>query len=151
EHGLEDHERLMRDGRRIDVGRCDAHVLQPEVVQAADDAPMVRAERHGIADDYPLHADQAHHDEALHDGAQDVLATGKASVKEAEAGGHQQDQSRCRQHPGSIAAIDLRHEYTPSPFLFETNLAAAPRLNVTDRLRKDYFRVNAEFPERSRS
>ena len=62
------------------------------------------AEGQRVADDGPENGDQAHHGEALHHGAEDVLAAHQAAVEERQAGaGHQQDQGGGDQHPGVVA------------------------------------------------
>ena len=57
-----------------------------------------------IADDRPDDGDQAHHGEALHHGAEDVLLAHQAAVEERQSGaGHQQHQRGGDQHPGVVA------------------------------------------------
>jgi hypothetical protein len=76
---------------------------QEEVLEAADESVAV-AEGQRVADDGPEDGDQAHHGEALHHGAEDVLFADQAAVEESQAGtGHQQDQGRGDQHPGVVA------------------------------------------------
>ena len=88
------HWKIMNDssGMPGPVRECPgaADVLQAKVVQIADDAALVRPERQRVADDHPLHADEPHHDEALHDGAEHVLAADKPRVEEAESRRHEQ-------------------------------------------------------------
>ena len=80
-----------------------ADAAQKEVLEAADERVAV-AEGQRIADDGPEDGDQAHHGEALHHGAEDVLLAHQAAVEERQAGaGHQQHQRRGDQHPGVVA------------------------------------------------
>ena len=54
----------------------------------------------GVAHDGPQDRDQSHHGEALHHGAEDVLASHQAAVEQGQPGsGHQQHQRRGNQHP----------------------------------------------------
>ena len=72
EHELVDHVGLLGDGGRVvGVGR-QADAVQKKVLKAADEAVAV-AEGQRVADDGPENGDQAHHGEALHHGAEDVL------------------------------------------------------------------------------
>ena len=53
-----------------------------------------------IADDGPKNGDQAHHGEALHHGAEDVLFADQAAVEEGQTGsGHEQNECCGDQHP----------------------------------------------------
>ena len=62
------------------------------------------AEGQRVADDGPENGDQAHHGEALHHGAEDVLPAHQAAVEKRQAGaGHQQHQRGRDQHPGVVA------------------------------------------------
>ena len=73
------------------------------MLEAADE-PVAVAEGERVADDGPENGDQAHHGEALHHGAEDVLLAHQAAIEERQAGaGHQQDQSGGGEHPGVVA------------------------------------------------
>jgi hypothetical protein len=103
EHQLVDHQGLLGNGGGVvEVGR-EADALEEEVLEAADE-PVAVAEGQRVADDGPENGDQAHHGEALHHGAEDVLLAHQAAVEERQSGaGHQQDQGGGGQHPGVIA------------------------------------------------
>ena len=103
EHELVDHVGLLGNGGGVvGIGR-EAHAAQEEVLEAADEDVAV-AEGQRVADDGPENGDQAHHGEALHHGAEDVLLAHQAAVEERQAGaGHQQDQGGGDQHPGVVA------------------------------------------------
>src|SRR5712664_1240780 len=82
EHHLEKHEGLVRDGggvRRVGLG---SHPAQPYPLEAADDAPLVGAERQAIAPEHPLDGDEREDDEAVHQGPERVLLPHHAAVEE---------------------------------------------------------------------
>ena len=109
EHQLIDHERLLGNGGGVIGIGSEANALQEEVLEAAD-KPVAVAEGQRVADDGPENGDQAHHREALHHGAEDVLLAHQAAVEERQAGaGHQQNQGGGGQHPGVVAG-ELRVE-----------------------------------------
>ena len=91
EHHLKHHEGLVRDRRSvIRIGRC-TDAREPRPGEAADDSPAVdvRPERERIAPEDPLHADQAKHDKAVHDGGEDVLLADEAAIEESKRRRHQ--------------------------------------------------------------
>jgi hypothetical protein len=103
EHELVDHEGLLGDGGGVVGVRRDADAAQEEVLKASDEG-VAMAEGQRVADNGPENGDQAHHGEALHHGAQDVLLADQAAVEERQTGsGHQQDQGGGGQHPGVVA------------------------------------------------
>ena len=103
EHELVDHVGLLGNGGRVVGVGGEAHAAEEEMLEAPDEAVAV-PEGERITDDGPDDGDQAHHGEALHHGAEDVLPADQAAVEEREAGtGHQQDQGRGDQHPGVVA------------------------------------------------
>ena len=62
------------------------------------------AEGERVADDGPDDGDQAHHGEALHHGAEDVLPADEAAIEEGETGsGHEQDEGGGDEHPCVVA------------------------------------------------
>ena len=102
EHELVDHVGLLRNcGRVVGIGR-QAHAAQENVLESANKAGAVRkGER--VSHDCPEDRDQAHHGEALHHGAENVLAAHQSAVEQGQAGsGHQQHQRRRDQHPGIV-------------------------------------------------
>jgi len=107
EHHLEEHVGLVRDGGCVvGVGR-EAHVVQPDPLQAADQMELVRSEREAIPPQDPLDADEAQNEKTVHDGRQHVLAANEPAIEEAEGRRHQHDERRRRQYPCGIAAIDF--------------------------------------------
>ena len=103
EHELVDHEGLLGNGGGVVGVGAEGDAAQEEVLKAADEAVAV-AKGQRVADDGPENGDQAHHGEALHHGAEDVLAAHQAAVEERQAGaGHQQHQGGGDQHPGVVA------------------------------------------------
>ena len=103
EHELIDHVGLLRNGGGvIGIGRR-ADAVQEQVAQVADERRAF-AERQAVADHGPQHGDHRHQDEAVHHGAEHVLAPHQAAVKQRQAGaGHHQDQRGADQHPGVVA------------------------------------------------
>ncbi len=90
EHELVDHVGLLRDGAGVvGIGRA-ADAVQKQVAEIAEEGRAF-AEREAVADDGPQHADDGHQDEAVHHGAEDVLAADQAAVekRQARAGHHQ--------------------------------------------------------------
>jgi hypothetical protein len=62
-----------------------------------------------VADDDPLHGDDSHHDEVLHQHAENVFRADQPAVEQEHArNGHEQYQRRRRQHPGGVARINFR-------------------------------------------
>jgi hypothetical protein len=103
EHQLVDHEALLGDGAAVVGIGIEADAAQEGVLQSADEA-VARAEGQRVADHGPENGDQAHHGEALHHGAEDVLAAHQAAIEKDQAGsGHHQDQGGRDQHPGIVA------------------------------------------------
>ena len=102
EHELIDHVGLFRNrGCIIGIG-SKAYAAQEDVFESADKAVAVgKGQR--VSNDCPEDRDQAHHGEALHHGAEDVLAPYEAAVEQREAGaGHQQHKGGGDQHPGVV-------------------------------------------------
>jgi hypothetical protein len=100
---LVDHVRLFGDGRGVLGVGSETHAAQEEVVEAADEG-VAMAECEGVAGHRPQNGDQSHHGEALHHGAENVLAADQSAVEKGQAGtGHQQDQGRGNKHPGIVA------------------------------------------------
>ena len=116
EHHLEDHERLVRDGggvvRRWAPRRRPSGTTQSRLPITR---PDVRAERQAVADEHPLHADQAHDHEALHQDREHVLPAHQPAVEERQPRRHQQHQRGARQHPGRVAGVDGRRTAAPRP------------------------------------
>ena len=111
EHHLEYHERLVGYGGGVGVRWRQPHVLEAEPGEIADDAALAGAEGQGVADDHPLDAHQPDDDEALHDGAEHVLAAREARVEEAEARRHEHDERGGHEEPRSITAVYIyRHD-----------------------------------------
>ncbi len=102
EHELVDHVGLLGDGGRV-LRWPQADAAQEHVVQPADERVAV-PEGQRIAGDGPQDGDQAHHGEALHHGAENVLFAYQAAVKQGQARPrHQQHQGGGNQHPGVVA------------------------------------------------
>ena len=88
------------------VRQCaHAHPRESELRQTADEA-AVRSEYHRIAEEHPLDGDQRHHEEALHDGRQHVLAAHHTAVEERQPRRHDKHHRRADEHIGGIAAVD---------------------------------------------
>src|SRR3989475_8754400 len=83
-HHLENHEGLMRNGGRVIGVRREAHVVQSDPFEAADDMELVRSEGETVAPENPLDTDEAEDEKAMHDGREDVLAADEPPVEEAE-------------------------------------------------------------------
>ena len=92
EHELVDHKRLFGNGGRVVGIGCQSHATQEDVLEAADEGVSV-AKGQRIANNGPQNRHESHHGEALHHGAQDVLAPDQAAVEKRQAGpGHQQNE-----------------------------------------------------------
>ena len=103
EHELVDHEGLLGNGGGVVGIGSEGDAAQEEVLEAADE-PVAVTEGQRVADDGPEDGDQAHHGEALHHGAEDVLFADQAAVEEGQSGaGHEQDEGGGDQHPGVVA------------------------------------------------
>ena len=74
--------------------------------ESADYARVVMAERQAVAEEDPLQAHYAEHDEALHEYREDVLPPDETSIEEGESGGHEHNERRAHDHPGCIAGVD---------------------------------------------
>ena len=104
EHHLVDHVGLGRKGRVCEIG-LGANADQKGVMQAADEAGA-RIESQAVAQQGPGDADDGHHGEALHHGAQHVFLAYEAAVEQRQARpGHHEDQRGADQHPGVIGGI----------------------------------------------
>jgi len=85
EHELVNHVGLFGDGRGIVGIRIQLNASQKQVLKSADKRVAV-TERQRIAANRPDHADQHHHREALHHGAQDVLPSHQPAIKQRQTG-----------------------------------------------------------------
>ena len=83
------------------------------MVQAADQAGHVAAEGKGVAIEYPLQADDAHHRKAEDDGGDGVLLSHHSPVEEAHPRNHEQDQGGADENPGIVCGIDGRAVIPP--------------------------------------
>ncbi len=108
EHHLEGHVGRARDGGRVLCQRSGTDAAEADVVEPADDAPAVDvlAERQGEAEENPRNADESQDEDAVHDRAEDVLATDEAAVEERQPGRHQHDERGRGQDPGGVAGVD---------------------------------------------
>ena len=79
------HEQEVGDGRRVLAG-VGADAGQAGPVQVADHPADVRAEGQAVAEDHPDDGDDAQAEEALHDGAEDVLGPDHAAVEQRQPG-----------------------------------------------------------------
>ena len=80
-------------GRVVDV-RLSPDAAQEYVVQMANETTTT-AKRQAIADERPQNRDDGHHREALHHGAQHILFSNQAPIKQRQArAGHHQHESR---------------------------------------------------------
>ena len=109
EHALEGDEGELRD--RAVLEDVEADTGKADLVEAADEAADVRAERHGIAEDDPLNGDHRDDEETLHDGRQDVLAADHAAIEERETRCHYKDQGCTDEHPGRIASVNHKNPF----------------------------------------
>ena len=104
EHGLEDHERLMGDRRRVILEGLEAYARKPEPAQAAP-KPLAGRKGKAVTEKHPLNADHAEHRKALHQYAEHVLAPDHAAVKKGKAGRHEHDQGGRCEDPCRIACV----------------------------------------------
>ena len=103
EHQLVDHVRLLGNGRAVVGIGSEPDPAQKNMLEAADKHAAV-AEGQRVAHQRPQNAHQAHHGEALHHGAENVLLAHQAAIKQRQPWpGHQQHQRRRGQHPRVIA------------------------------------------------
>ena len=109
EHALERDECELRDGAVLEDVEADTG--KADLVEAADEAIDIRAERHGITEDDPLNGDHRDDEETLHDGRQDVLAADHAAVEERETRCHDEDQGCADEHPGRIASVNHKNPF----------------------------------------
>ena len=58
-----------------------------------------------VADDDPLHADEAERDHRVHHRAEDVFATGHTAIKQREARHHEHHECRSDEHPGDVRVL----------------------------------------------
>ena len=112
EHALERDEREFRN--RAALEHVEADIGKPEFLEAADEATHIRAERHRVAENHPLHRNHRHDEEALHDGREHILAADHAAVEEPEAGGHDEYQGRADEDPGRIARVNHKYQILSS-------------------------------------
>ena len=73
EHELIDHVRQLRYGACVIGVRIGSNAVQERIFQPADKRKPF-AEHQAVADKSPDHRDQAHHDEAVHHGRENILA-----------------------------------------------------------------------------
>jgi hypothetical protein len=106
-HHLEKGERGRRNLWSVCTG-LGTDALETDVVQVADHAPAVHvlAEGQRVAHQNPSYAHQRQDEHALHENAENVLATDKAAVKEGQGRRHQHDERSGSQHPGRVACVD---------------------------------------------
>src|SRR4030042_95617 len=89
-HALKDHENLMRNRWTVNGMRLHPHPSQANPFKPSNDPEFIRTERHAVAPQEPLEADEAKENKTLHDGPKDILRTHHAAVE--------QRQSRCHAH-----------------------------------------------------
>ena len=58
-----------------------------------------------VADDDPLHADEAERDHGVHHRAEDVFATGHTAIKQREARHHEHHECGGDEHPGDVRVL----------------------------------------------
>ena len=75
------------------------------------------AERDGVAEERPRQADEAQRGEAHHQCVERVLRTNHPAVKEAQGGGHHQDESGGDEQPGGVGTVDSGQRKAP-PWIF---------------------------------
>ena len=93
------------------AGTCP--VMQCEVLQIANDASDVGAEREAVASKKPDDGHDTHGNEALHHDRQDVLAPDQSAVEECQARRHQTHQCSTDQHKRGITAVNRAHNSPP--------------------------------------
>ena len=107
EHHLEtDKPHHRNSGSFEHVIRGDA--LSP-IVEPADDAALVGAERQRVAPEHPDHADERKCEDAVHDCRKHVLAVHETAVEEPQRRCHQHHQRRGNEKPGGIPTVHDRH------------------------------------------
>ena len=73
------------------------------------DVRAAGGEGHAVGDDRPQHGDEAGHRKALHHRGEHVHLADHAAVEQRQPGDrHHQDERDRGQHPGGVAAVDLR-------------------------------------------
>ena len=109
EHHLEEHERLVRDRRRVRrIGRRTDPAQAGELEPAEEPSP-VGSERQGVAEQHPLDRHEAEHDEALHQRGERVLLAHHSAVEERQPRrGHEEHQRAAHEHPRRVALVDHR-------------------------------------------
>ena len=107
EHQLERREEQERDRRAVERARVLADAHEERVVEAADEAEAAEIGPEGEAesDDDPDDTDEGQPEEAVHDRREDVLAADEPAIEQGQAGKHDHDQRRRRQHPGGVACV----------------------------------------------
>jgi hypothetical protein len=110
-HPLVHHEQHVGDRRR-ERARPLPDSAQKDEVEPADQAADVGAEGERVAEHRPVHADQAHDEDAVHDRAEDVLLPRHAAVEHRESRRHEEHERRRHQQPGRVAAIQSRRRIT---------------------------------------
>ena len=109
EHQLKGAEQQVGDGGGAGGG-VEADTGQAGKIQVADKAADIGAEGQRVAVKHPDDRDDAQADEALHDGAQNVLGADQTAIEQGQARGHQHDQGRSDEHEGNVTCI---HSHSP--------------------------------------
>ena len=107
EHGLKDHEDLVRNRGRVVRIRSRSHAFQAQPTKTAQ-PPIPWRKREAIAPQHPLDTQDPQHDHALHQDAQVVLPPDQPAIEKGQSWGHEHDQGRTRQHPCSVTGVYLR-------------------------------------------
>ena len=105
EHRLKQREGDMRDRRGVRRIRRGTNARKAPPRQAAE-CGVARCEGERIADDHPLHGDDAEWSERHHHAVERVLAAHEPTIKEREARHHQHHEGGGHQHPCGITRRD---------------------------------------------
>ena len=77
--------------RHAAASAVHGHAMQPDEIEATDEAGMGRAKGQAVPDDNPLDGHESKGVKAVHERRQHVLALHHAAVKQREGGSHEHD------------------------------------------------------------
>ena len=100
---LEHHEGQLRDAAL----QPSHHVVEQQVVEAADEAEVVLPEGNGVAEDDPLHRHQRQREVRVHERGEHVLAPHHAAVEERQPRRHEQHQRGGDEKPRRISGVSV--------------------------------------------
>ena len=82
EHGLVNHEGLVRDGFGIRLERLGPHPHEAQVIQVADEVAHIGAKGQAIPVKGPENPDHSQQDKVLHEGCQDIFGPHHAAIEQ---------------------------------------------------------------------